>query len=355
MKKQATAAPAEPRESVIKRLKGAFICGLFFTAAILFLWFLFVKSLKSVGIALIIAIAVSVALGIFTGCFLENKGKLMKVFCTALALIFNLLLCFSVLVYTLAPSMIFHPHFDEKSYTALQAYDNAEKLTLQTAGGAISGWFLHHAEKSAPLILYFGGNGENSSTRMLSLLSNPSALSVFDGFNIAFLDYPGYGKTPGTPSEASLKQFGLKTFDALAKRADVDPQSIVIFGYSIGTGVANYVASQRNVKGLMLMAPYADGYDLYNGTLNLFYGPARLLVAYRMEAIKFAETISVKPLIFATEKDELVPYKSSVRLSKKYPAGCEFVTIHGITHGGFWNAPQVLADITTYLNEVKAK
>jgi pimeloyl-ACP methyl ester carboxylesterase len=125
---------------------------------------------------------------------------------------------------------------------------------------------------------------------------------------------------------------GLTAYDALAARDDVDESRIVLFGFSMGTGVANYVASCRAPIGLMLFAPYADGYDLYNTMVPIFVGPLRALVAFKMESIRFAESIRVKPLVFSSVDDKVIPFASSERLSRAYPAGCYLEQMQGLGH-----------------------
>ena len=138
----------------------------------------------------------------------------------------------------------------------------------------------------------------------------------------------------------------MSVYDYFDQRRDIN--NIIIMGYSLGTGVANYVAGQRNPIGLVLMAPYADGYDLYNSRLNIFHGPLRLLVTYKMRADKFAKTVSVKPLILASKIDETVPYESSTRLFQAYGNGCDFVTVD-IKHGGFWEDSNVMKNVRSYI------
>lgn len=86
--------------------------------------------------------------------------------------------------------------------------------------------------------------------------------------------------------------------------------------------------------------------------MDVFHGPLKMLISYKMPSNSFARDITVRPLIFATEQDELVPYASSLRLSEAYPGGCDFVTVPGIDHGGFWYSGTVLNGITDYLAEV---
>ena len=246
----------------------------------------------------------------------------------------------------IAQPQLFHPNQDEGAHAALMMRSNTEFIEIPTAHGELSGFIRKAGDSPAPLLLYFGGNRDNASHMIRYLADNRAA--TFRGWHLAMIDYPGYGLSTGRPSDASLKRMALAAYDALSSREDVT--EIVVLGYSIGTGPANYVASKRGVSGLILMAPYAEGADLFNTVLDVFHGPLKLLVSYSMSSVTFAEDIAVRPLIFATEQDELVPYASAVRLSKAYPAGCEFVTVPGIRHGGFWHSGLVLNGIKAYLD-----
>ena len=248
----------------------------------------------------------------------------------------------------IAPTKLFHPNRDDASHEALLARTDVEHLLIETDRGELSGYLLRGGEDPAPLVLYFGGNMENAASTINRLNSRQRA--AFEGWHFAQIDYPGYGLSEGRPSDTDLKRIALTAYDALAAREDVT--SIVVLGYSIGTGPANYVATNRDVAGLMLMAPYADGVDLFNSVVNIFHGPLKLLVSYNMSSVAFAKDIVVRPLIFASEQDELVPYASAVRLSAAYPDGCEFVTVSGIRHNGFWHSTAVLDGIAKYLDGI---
>lgn len=254
---------------------------------------------------------------------------------------------FSTSVYLLAPTMLFYPHFDEESSALLQERPGVEELSVDTSSGRLSGWMLHNAPDGAPLVVYFYGNGQNAAPCLVGFQDN-GRLGVFEGYNIAVLDYPGYGKTEGEPTEATLKEFGLAVYDALAARADVDPGRITVFGYSIGTGVATYVASQRDVSSVVLMAPYADGYDLYNSMADVFYGPLRALVAFRMESVEFARDVDAPALVLASVDDKMVPYTSSARLAEAF-SNCTFDSFKGFGHNDFWASPDVQASVAAFL------
>lgn len=336
------------------QINNMLLSGVAMSVIVVIVWFLLSKTVNSVGTVILIVAATLIVLDTLIFLMLKSVRRKWKIFSTAVLILLNIAFLFSITVYVLAPTQLFYPHYDEESYAELKTRAGTEELTVITESGNISGWMLHNEEDSAPLVLYFCGNGENASTRMLRILDNGS-LKTFKGCNIAIFDYPGYGKTDGSPSEKTLKEFGLAVFDALAQRDDVDPDSIIIIGYSIGTGVANYVASIRDSAGLILMAPYSDGYDLYNGFMNIFHGPIRILVAFRMESIRFAQRVSISPLILASESDEMVNYSSSVRLSQVFPSGCTLKTIENTGHNEFWGSETVLKYIEEYLAEVNSR
>lgn len=332
-------------------LQKALFSGLVMSVITIILWFCLSRTVKSVGLVLFSVIIVLAVVNTLIFKLLNRIHRIWRIFLAVFTALLNTVILLSVTIYTLAPTQLFYQHFDEESYNKLKSRTGAEELTVQTDHGDISGWMLHNAEDSAPLVLYFCGNGENSSTRMIKILEGDS-LNAFAGCNIAIFDYPGYGKTDGKPSDITLRDFGLAAFDAIAEREDVDQDRIIVFGYSMGTGVADYVASKRDTAGLILMAPYADGYDLYNGVLNIFHGPLRLLVGFRMDSVRYAENITVRPLIMASTSDAMVNYDSSVRLSKVFPSGCIFKTFDNTGHNDFWGSQTVYEYIADYLTEV---
>ena len=249
-----------------------------------------------------------------------------------------------VVIRLVSAQMLFYPNADPEAHEALLANPEVEHLRIEGEDGALSGYLLRGAEGPAPLVLYFGGNGENAARTVRKLTQDEARRAAFSGCHFAQIDYPGYGLSEGKPSAATLRRAALAAYDALSARDDVT--EILVLGYSIGTGPANYCAASRPASALILMAPYADGVDLFNNVVNVFHGPLRLLVSYDMESVKYASDVTVEPLIFATEADALVPWASSKRLSEAYPASCRFITVPGITHEDFWRTPMVLDEIS---------
>lgn len=275
----------------------------------------------------------------------RNAETLQKILKVLLDLAFWGMVLYGFIGVT-ASSMMFHPLSDNVSYQELLEKDSAERIRIETAGGNIDGWLVGEPEPDKATVIYFGGNIENASVKCLKWTSDRS---VFGNCNIVYADYPGYGKSTGYPSEYSLKNFGLKVYDYISEK--YQPSKIILMGYSMGSGVANYVASKREIDGLILMAGYAEGADLFNNQVPVFYGPLKLFVTYKMESVKFAEDISVKPLLISSDTDDVVRHASSEKLSKAYPKGCDFVTIHNVEHSYYWSDRTALNSIAAYIAE----
>lgn len=281
------------------------------------------------------------------GLKLKRIGKVILY--ALLSFVSTVLLSF-VIIYFMAPSCLFSPSCNSDIYLKVSQLEQAEPIEVESSSGIVRGWFLHFVNERAPLIIYYTGNGETASRRAEYIFEN-QCKELFDGYNIVICSYPGYEYSDGTPSDRSLKDMGLSVFDAMSKRDDVKADKIYIWGFSIGTGVANYVAANRPVAGLLLLAPYSNGFDLYNRFLPIFHGPLRMLMNYDMKAEEFAENIQVTPTILASVQDEIVSYSTSLSLSEKYQNGCKLISLLGLYHNDFWDNEESKKYIKEYFRE----
>lgn len=277
--------------------------------------------------------------------------KTIKGFLFLFMVLVNLTIAFSATILLFSDEMFFYPNQDTESYEKNHKYENYEEIQFNKDKKEFSGWLLKKEEGRAPLVIYFGGNGECSARRFHT--NKESDWDYFDGYNFMMVDYPGYGNSKGTPSDESMFDMALKTYDYAITREDVDSDNIVIMGYSIGTGVATYLASQRNIRGLILMAPYDEGISLYNSMLNIFHGPLKYLVRNKFESIKYAKSVDIQPLLLVSKADELIPYESSILLSDTFPNGSILHSLKDIKHNFFWGNKEVFENVNKYLQEVK--
>ncbi|PSQ67465.1 MAG: alpha/beta hydrolase, partial [Bacteroidetes bacterium QH_2_64_74] len=108
---------------------------------------------------------------------------------------------------------------------------------------SVDAWYLTQPSAQAT-VLFFGGNGFYlvQSRGYLRALSRPPV-------NALLWDYRGYGRSEGSPSAETLRQDALAVHDSLVARPSVTPNRLLVWGHSLGSFLATYVASQRSVGG----------------------------------------------------------------------------------------------------------
>lgn len=263
-------------------------------------------------------------------------------------IILNFMILFEGMAFKACDMVLYQPHINIKAHRNMEHMADIEKIELATPVGICTGW-MYHAKQNPnnSTIIIFAGRSETSAEMMSveGAFSNPSL------GNVIICDYPGYGQSQGIPTERNLKKMMLSAFDQLVQRDDIKDQNIIVWGYSLGTGIANYVCSQRDVDGLILMAPYLNGYELMNHFVDVFYGVFKIGMPYKMRSDKFAEKINVAPIIFASTDDDMIEYKSSQALSEKYKMGSDFHTYNNLGHGGFWSSEDVWKNIYEYIGK----
>jgi len=216
------------------------------------------RGIAFAGLILFLALFFLSMLGLY---LLRDKKKGRILFISVFTAL-SALATFLVNIAVLPSAMLFYPNRFEEGEKLLAEEASVTQITIQDAKGTYSGYMENEAgEEKAPLILYFGGNGECSARRINNLrnmekyrVEEKKKTRVFEGYRFAFIDYPGYGRSSGVTKDSTMKDAALACYDYFAGKEYVS--SIHAFGYSIGTGVANYLASRREVKSLTLFAPY---------------------------------------------------------------------------------------------------
>lgn len=174
------------------------------------------------------------------------------------------------------------------------------------------------------VVLYFHGNRKNIN-RYAPYASDFTKL----GYEIWMLDYPGYGKSTGERTEEILYE-DAKRFYQMAESL-VSKDSIIIYGKSIGTGIATYLASVKDCKRLILETPYYSIDALAKHYFPVY--PARSMTKFEFPSYKYAEFIKAPVTVFHGTSDEIIPYNQSRRLLKRFkPGQAELITIEKGKH-----------------------
>ncbi|MEM6430138.1 MAG: alpha/beta hydrolase [Deinococcota bacterium] len=197
-----------------------------------------------------------------------------------------------------------------------------ERLDLTAADGTrVVSWLLLQDAPDRPWLMYFHGNGGT----LPGYLSFTQTLYEL-GLNVLMLEYRGYGESEGRPSEQGLYQDARAAYDALLAR-DVQPEQIILYGFSLGTGVATYLASQVEVAGMMLEAPYTSLADAARAA----YGPLlpTFLMRNRFESLARIEDINVPLLVMHARSDRVIPFEQGQTLFEAANDPKTFVSLNG--------------------------
>ncbi len=205
-----------------------------------------------------------------------------------------------------------------------------EDVEFQAADGTrLNGWYFAHPDPKAH-VLYCHGNGEDLSHmgQYLSSLRDEYQVSVF-----AF-DYRGYGKSEGKPNEEGLLADGRAAQTWLATRAGIAPNQVVIWGRSIGGGVAVPLAAELGARGLILERTFSSVADV--AAYHYPWLPVRSLMRNRFDALAQISRYRGPLLQSHGTTDDVVPFEFGKKLFDAAASRDKhFVAMTGVTH----NAP----------------
>jgi pimeloyl-ACP methyl ester carboxylesterase len=212
---------------------------------------------------------------------------------------------------------------------------------IDTNGASLKGWLLRHSDPAAPLVIFFGGNGDEAS-RYLPAFSSLSCCSVLA------VNYRGYGESTGTPTESDLRADALAVYDA-AQSLRAVPGPTVLFGRSLGTGMAISAAAQREVAGLVLVSPYDS---ITNVAREAFpWVPVRWLLKDRFECVDFARRIHSPSLVMAAVRDTVVRQSRSLTLAAALAGRVETVLLPGENHNSLLARTDIWQQIDAWIAE----
>lgn len=185
-------------------------------------------------------------------------------------------------------------------------------------------------------IVYFGGNAEDVA------LSLPQLKLAFPDKAIFMLHYRSYGGSTGLPSEESLFADALTLFDMVKSKH----RQMTIVGRSLGSGVASFLASERQADRLILITPF---YSLENVAWSQYpYLPVSLLLRDKFESFKYVPKINTPTLLVVAEWDQLTNMEASLALQKEFKQGLtKMVVVKRAWHNGISNSADYLPALKT--------
>ncbi|MDR5739919.1 MULTISPECIES: alpha/beta hydrolase [unclassified Caballeronia] len=177
----------------------------------------------------------------------------------------------------------------------------------------------------SPTVLLFHGNGEDLTQRAHIALELIEA-----GYGVLLAEYRGYGGNPGKPHEAGLYADARAAYAYAAARS----RSIVLHGYSLGSGVAVQLASERRIDALILEAPFTSIVDVAAARFRLF--PVRYLARDRYDNLAKIGSIHAPILIYGGTRDFVIPPVHFQRLFDAARGDKHLAFIEGADHVDVW-------------------
>ena len=241
-----------------------------------------------------------------------------------------LYLLFALYLYLFQRRMIYYPVADDPECSA-------PAVTFDNDGMRLHGWVLNPGRDKA--LIYFGGNSEMITHRVGYFED------VFSDYSVYLVNYRGYGKSQGSPSEAGLFSDALAIHDQLLQRHE----SVMAYGRSLGSGVAVYLASQRALRKLILLTPYDSVASV--GQRKYWMFPVRYLLKDRFDSISRVDGLRVPVLIASAEHDREIPLAHTLALRDRLrQAEVNYLQIAGAAHNDIIDFPRYREAVQAFMS-----
>ena len=204
-----------------------------------------------------------------------------------------------------------------------------EDVSLTAADGTkLHGW--HVPGESRTTLLWLHGNAGNISHRVdnIAMLRRNTGLGVF------IIDYRGYGRSEGKPSEKGLYMDAEAAFEHLTSDLGLDPvEDIVLFGRSLGAGVAVEMATRHRVRGVVLESGFTSVREMSNasgmGALSILFLP---MIDARYNSLSKIGSALSPVMVVHGDRDDIVPFRMAEKLFAAAPEPKRFYPIPGASH-----------------------
>ncbi len=249
----------------------------------------------------------------------------------------------SIALYYLQDYFLFKPEKLPKDFQFLYDNQEIEEYNLETRDGAtINGVLFKPKGKSKGIVLYLKGNSKS-----IKGWGKFAVDFTRHGYSVVMVDYRGFGKSTGRRSQKAIKRDLQVVYNKIKER--ITENRIIIYGRSLGSGFASKLASTNHPKLLVLDAPY---YSLTKVTSRYMpFMPLSVLIKYPLPTYKWLKYVQCPIHIIHGTDDKLIPYKTSVKLSKVNPKRTKLHTVIGGGHknlNNFESYHKIINDIINY-------
>ena len=242
-----------------------------------------------------------------------------------------------ILVYLFQTKLLFFPGPVQSSTMVIEKFSDNE-IRIVHNGVKLHGWYIR-PEKSKT-IFYYGGNAEEISL-------NLTEFEPMDEYGIVLINYRGYGNSEGSPGQDEIYSDALYIFDYIQNKYHRPGQEVFLMGRSLGSGVATYVASQRDVNKMILITAYDSITDI--AKKHYPYLPLSFLVKHPFSSNEHVKNIKIPTLILSAEHDKIIPFKNTKNLIESFPVDVQSIIVEGTDHNTIQMSQKYWSSINTFL------
>ncbi|GAB4364446.1 MAG: alpha/beta hydrolase [Calditrichia bacterium] len=224
---------------------------------------------------------------------------------------------------------------------------NLQELTLKVKNNLhVSGWYEDTVDSDF-FLLYFHGNGEN-----LAILGYSGLFEKLRQLNVNFLaiDYPGYGRSSGKPSETAIVQSGIAAVEWIANQ--YPDKRLVLCGWSLGAAAAIRTALQKpeRISALIALSSWTSLPDVENHHYPTWL--VRSLVDEDWNTLEAAPQITIPVLLIHGEQDRIIPSSHGQKLAQTFPNLLIWKLIPQAGHNDLLSYEEVWETIAQFLRKI---
>lgn len=234
----------------------------------------------------------------------------------------------SVLLYLYQGRLVYFPDPVVRGTPADAGLEYQERWITTADGERINAWWLPAARGEAPTLLFLHGNAGNISQRL-------DSLRIFNslGLNSLIIDYRGFGRSSGKPSEQGTYLDAQAAYDFLLRDLGISSQRLIIFGRSLGGGIASWLASRNDCAGIIIESSFLSVPEL--GQEVYPWLPVRWLARIRYDSAARMPELNCPLLVVHSRDDQLIPFRHGQGLYTLANEPKYFLEISGNHGNGF--------------------
>ncbi|MEL7270707.1 MAG: alpha/beta fold hydrolase [Bacteroidota bacterium] len=256
-------------------------------------------------------------------------------------LVLSTYIVLSVLLYFLQDYFLFKPEKLTPDFEFHYNNQEFEEYNVETRDGAVINGLRFKSQSPKGVVFYLKGNSKS-----IKGWGKFAVDFTRHGYDVIMVDYRGFGKSTGRRTQKAVKRDMQVIYNKI--RDKVPEKYIILYGRSLGSGFATKLASMNNPRMLILDAPYYSLSKVANKYIPFM--PLSLLIKFPMPTYKWLKYVKCPIHIIHGTDDRLIPYKTSIKLSKINPKTTKLYTVIGGGHKNlntFESYHQMLGEIIT--------